>query len=426
MVPFKKPKIAILTVRNSYNYGGILSTLKVTYQFCQNYFEPKVFFLGFDHEIATSLRRLKFTSSVKPLSYFGMNCIEVGARWAFWEPGHYSFTYRHWKTLLKDYDYFFVVSGTCMAAHPLMLLHKKFTMWIGTPYNEDRAERVKELDGVRYVLNQLAHQKMNAIEKKILSRSSFTWAISTYAKSKFEYILGHTRDTMVLCGYPIDCSKVSVVKKGGSEKIIIAVGRFSDPRKNIDMLFRVFDKLYQQMSDIKLYIVGKKPLDEKLTQFSSLPSFQNIIFTGQIAGDDLFSLYRRAHLMLITSYQEGLGIVGLEALLHGTPVVATDCGGTRDYVVNNISGFLVPINNDDEMVAHAYAVLSDDQLRERLAQGGRQLVEEIFAIGKIYALFKRGLVVAYPELQKWFEERDRMTKLLHERKTNVYLAQDIV
>ncbi len=43
--------------------------------------------------------------------------------------------------------------------------------------------------------------------------------------------------------------------------------------------------------------------------------------------------------MLITSHQEGLGIIGLEAMSYGIPIVATDCGGTRDYVDNDLTGY---------------------------------------------------------------------------------------
>lgn len=401
----QKPKIAILSIRNTYNYGGVLSSLKVTYNFCEKYFEPTVFFLGFDSEIATSLRSLKFTSSVKPISYFGMNCVEVGARWAFWEPGHYAFTHAYWRKLLADYDYFFVVSGTCIAAHPLVELEKKFTMWIGTPYNEDRLERVKQLSGFRAVINRLAQPKMNMLEKKILDKANFVWAISTYAKKEFGRILGYQKSTMVLCGYPIDCSKVLYVNDK-KERILLAVGRFSDPRKNLDMLVRVFDKLHKQMPDLKLYVVGLKPSNEKLFQLASYPSFNNIIFTGQISGSDIKALFYRASLMLITSYQEGLGIVGLEALLNGMPVIATDCGGTRDYVIDNVSGYLVPINDDGAMVEHAMRILSDTALAQRLSRGARKIIEEHYSITKIHSLFVQGLSTTYPELQAWFAECD--------------------
>jgi glycosyltransferase involved in cell wall biosynthesis len=422
---FRKPKIAIISIRNSYNYGGVLSSLKVAYQFCEQYFEPKVFFLSFDKDISTSLRSLKFLSSNKPFYYFGMNCIEIGSRWAFWEPGHYSFTLPMWQELLKEYDYFWVVSGTCIAAHPLIQLNKKFAMWIGTPYDEDRAERVKRLTGIRYLLNKLAQPQMHHIEKSILQKCNYTWAISTYAKSSFESIIGTPQYPIVHCGYPIDCASVQLPISANGEIAIMAVGRFSDPRKNINMLIRVFDKLYPLIPRLKLYVVGKKPTDEELAPYRTLDSFEHISFTGQISSDDLNALYNRAQLMLITSYQEGLGIVGLEALLHGIPVIATDCGGTKDYVVDNVTGYLVKINDDNAMVAKALAILSSQELHKQLSIGGRQMIANHFSENQIHGQFKTGFKHIYPALENWFDECDQRKKL-KERRNNIHYSQDIV
>lgn len=399
----KKPKIAILSIRNTYNYGGVLSCLKTAYAFCEQYFEPKVFFLGFDSEISTSLKACKFTSSVKPLSYFGMSCVEIGARWAFWEPGHYSFTLNAWKEQLKDYDYFLVVSGTPIAGHPLILLKKKFIMWIGTPYDADRSERVKQLYGIRYLIDRFAQKWMKCIEKEVLKKSSYTWAISTYAQEQFRKIAGHNKETVQRCGYPISFKTIPSLDQLKKEKIILAVGRFSDPRKNIDMLIQAFEKIHQKLPQYKLFVVGMKPAPEKLFTYASQRSYKNIVFTGQLGNADLISFYKRSSLMLITSYQEGLGIVGLEALLHGTAIVATDCGGTRDYVINDVTGYLVPINDSDQMAQRAVEVLTSKEKRLSFGLTGQSLIQDHFSIPKAYDSFKKSLEKTYPQLEDWFK-----------------------
>lgn len=425
MTLLKKPKIAILTIRNTYNYGGVLSTLKVVYQFCEFYFEPHVFFLGFDPEISTSLRNLKFSSSVKPLLYFGMHCTEIGSRWAFWEPGHYRFTLPTWKKLLKDYDYFFVVSGTCIAAHPLVQLNKKFAMWIGTPYNEDRSERVKQLSGIRYLLNKLAEKRMCSIEKNIIRSSNFTWAISTYALQKFEKIAGAGVQSIVHCGYPIVSGKLPTIHPQKTDRFILAVGRFSDPRKNFGMLMRTFDRIYQKMPQIKLVIAGMKPEAEKIKPFTSLASFGSVSFTGQVTSDDLKNLYSKAYLLLLTSFQEGLGIVGLEALLYGIPVIATDCGGTKDYAINDFSGYLVDIDDDKAMAERALQILSNPLLHHQVSRNCQQFVLEHFSVQQTHTHFKQGLTATYPELSTWFEECD-MYRLGRSRKTAIFFSQEIL
>lgn len=402
----QKPKIAILSIRNTYNYGGVLTSLKVIYDFCSLYFEPTVFFLGFDKEISANLRSFKFVSSTQRLTYFGMNCIEIGSRWAFWEPGHYQFTCSEWEKQLKDFDYFFVVSGTCIAAHPLVQLKKKFVMWVSTPYKEDRMEREKQLNGIYNVIDRLASPFMTKIEKEILTKSSYIFALSNYSKIQFERLIGRPRTNMVRCGFPMDL-KISTPRIPPEEPSIVAVGRFSDPRKNINMLLRAFEKISPEIPEAKLYVIGKKPSDEMLRAFAQeYKFFKKIIFTGQVSQADLNSLYKKASLMLITSYQEGLGIVGLEALSWGVPIIATNCGGPRDYVIENYTGYLTSINNDSSMATMAIKILKDRTLHAKMMRNAYQFIHENLETAKIHAIFKQGMETTYPELKQWFTKKD--------------------
>ncbi len=405
MQQIKKPKIALLSLRNSYRYGGVLSSLQVMYDFCKQYFEPTVFVLGFDEEISTSVKALKFSSSSRQSTYFGMNCIEVGARWAFWEPGHYKYTIKLWETLLDDFHYFAAVSGSCIVAHPLALLDKKYGLLVSTPYTEDRNVRIKELTGLRKIIDALAQKHMLAIEKNILQKAKFIWGLSNYSLEKFNKIAAPIIPPSIRCGHPMDCATIpSLVHK--KDKTIIALGRFSDPRKNLAMLLRVFEKIYQAMPDAKLYVVGQKPADDKLLQFSNLPSFKNILFTGQTSSDDLQHLLSISTLMLITSHQEGFGIAGLEALLHGIPIVSTRCGGPLDYVIEHKTGYLVDINDDNAMADKAIHLLSSQKGCLTMAHHAQQFVQNNFDISKVYAHFKKGFIHMHPELQAWFTSCD--------------------
>ncbi|MFH0898411.1 MAG: glycosyltransferase, partial [bacterium] len=285
MMESKKPKIAILSIRNQYNFGGVFATLKIVYDFCQQYFDPTVFYLSFDQEISASIKSFKFSSCNRSTLFSGMKAVEIGSRWAFWEPGHYSFTKMAWAAALKEFDYFFVVSATPLAGHPLALLDKKFVMWISTSYDQDRTERVKRLKGVRKFLDSLAHPCMKKIEKQILEKASFIWPLSQYSKKQFEDMLGKQKENSLVCGYPIDCEKIKPACVA-QKKIIVSVGRFSDPRKNIAMLLKTFERIYQKEPEAQLYVIGQKPTDAQLKEFSGLASFGNIIFVGEVNPKD--------------------------------------------------------------------------------------------------------------------------------------------
>jgi len=394
----KKPKIAILSLRNSYTHGGVFSLLKVVYSFCQIHFDPTVFYLSFDKELSTSVKNLKFTASTKQTDFEGMKSVAVGAKWAFWEPGHYSFTLPMWKKLLAEYDYFWAVSGTPIVAHPLALLDKKFALLACTLYDDDRQNRVKNLHGLRRIIDSMANKNMKKIEKLVLQKASIIWPMSTYAQEKFTNTCQKTNNKMILCGYPMETSTIIGLDQK-KEKNIIAVGRFSDPRKNIDMLMQSFDLVWKNQPNCKLYVIGQKPEAYLIEKYKINKSFNNIIFTGKVSDDQLNDFYKKAWLMLITSHQEGFGIVGLEAMRYGVPIITTNCGGPTDFVIEGKTGYIVEINNHIAMATKALKILNNVNLLKQLSENTHVLLKSNFSTEHVHNLFINGLAKIYPNLQ---------------------------
>lgn len=392
--PSRRPKIAILSIRNEYSHGGVLATVKTVYQFCQTYFDPTVFVLSFDPAISTSIKRAKVSSTFRATTFDGMQCVEIGARWAFWEPWHYASTQRYWEQALQGYDYFFAVSATPLAAHPLALLDKKFILWCSTPYNNDRTERAKKLHGIRKIIDNAAQPFMHRIEKNILEKATTVLALSSYSKKEFNKLV--PSKSISLCPQPIE-----IINKSSQQKdpnLIISVGRFSDPRKNIVMLIQTFAQIQAIIPHAKLCIIGQKPTEEQLKPLQQTLSNLNITFTGPLSKEALTLYYQQASLKLITSYQEGFGIAGLEALANGTPVITTNCGGVNDFVINNLTGFIVSINDANAMAAKAIQLLTDKTSWNTISKNALQLVEQNFSLQKVYSLFEYALFLTYPEL----------------------------
>jgi glycosyltransferase involved in cell wall biosynthesis len=409
-----KPKIAVLTIRNNYPYGGVAKILEVSCNFLKQYFDPTILYLSFDKGISTSLKSLKFNSGTRATKYLGCNSIEVGVRWAFWEPGHYKNSLGQWKEALQKFDYFFVASGTPIAAHPAACLERKFLIWATTSYSSDRSERIKQLKGFRSILNKIATPAMSRIERDILKKSSFVLALSKYAKNEFITVCPSIKKKIAICGCPFDNKKLecisSVVKQLKQtkieNKIILAVGRFSDPRKNIGMLIRVFGLLQKKTPELKLYVAGSKPTKKELIKFEKYECLKKIIFTGQINDFELAKLYKTASLSLITSHQEGFGIVGVDSLAFGVPVISTDCGGIRDFIIDGITGHIVKINDDEAMVAKIQNLFDNSKLLKKISRNAEKFAQENLCKQKTYSVFKYGLSKVYPELESWFIKCD--------------------
>lgn len=399
-----KPKIAILTIRNSYKFGGVLTSVKKLYEFCENYFDPTVFYLSFDPKISANIKSLNFSNKIRKTEYYGMKAVEIGSRFAFWEPGHYVYSLPLWKEALKDYDYFFVVSGSCIVSYPLILLNKKFAVSVAATYQDDRLQRSQKLSIPRKLIDFFSKFKMKKIEKEIFNKSDYIFTISKNTKKRIDETLSYKRENIAIYGFPVS-NKVNS-KKLSNRRSIIAVGRFSDPRKNFDMLMRAFDNIYKQSPESKLYIVGKKPDNKKLEKYLLSDFYKNVLFTGMLDQDQLKQFYEVADLMLITSYQEGLGIIGLEAMSFGIPVVATDCGGTKDYVINGKNGFLVDIDDDKYMAKKALQILFSNGLYKQFSDYSLTFIKDNYSEKRFEAIIKYGLIKVYPELKELFAQRD--------------------
>ncbi len=397
----EKPKIAIITIKNNYSFGGVLSYLREVYKFLGKYFDPTVFYLSFDSKISANLKTFNFKNDIRETDYLGMRVIEIGSKWAFWEPGHYKYSLNLWQKVLQDYDYFILVSGSNIAAYPLVKLNKKFLAIVSAAYQDDRAQRADQLPMIRKFIDFFSQFKMKKIEKEIFQKSSYLLPISKDTKKRINQIIGHNRDNLAICGFPMG---VKVNGKFLSEnKNIIAVGRFSDPRKNFDMLMQAFNNIYEKDNSIKLYIVGSKPEQKQIIKFSNQSFYKNIIFTGNLNENELSQFYEIADLILITSYQEGLGLIGLEAMSYGIPVVATNCGGPKDFVIDGKNGFLVNINDYKNMAEKALYILSSNDIYKDFSKYASSFVKDNYSKNKFESILINGFITVYPELKDLFE-----------------------
>lgn len=399
-----KPPLAIIAPHPAHG-GGVLSSLKIVYEFCQRYFAPKVYCLSFLPSVAMSLRSFRFTSSAREFMYDDMRCVEIGARWARWEPGHYWFTRGLWKHYFKPYRYVFVTGGTPHVAHPAVLFQKKFILWLASTFFDDRKHRLEKASWSEQLLEKVNLPFMNAIERQVLKQATVLLPISSYTKKLCDDILGFERDGVRIAPVPVDVKGYEKSSLSGSLRVI-AVGRFTDPRKNLKMLLDVCEKLLGTDVRFCVDIVGVYPKNHPDVIRLSVKFASRIIFHGFSDQKTLDELYRKAFVSVITSDQEGLGIVGLDALSWGIPVITTRCGGVIDYVKPGISGFLVEPDDVCEMVESIKVLANNPELYFALSAGALRLVRTCFSKESVFIRFQWALVQAYPELAALFTNAD--------------------
>jgi len=117
---------------------------------------------------------------------------------------------------------------------------------------------------------------------------------------------------------------------------LLFVGRADDPRKNISLLFDAFRLLERDGFPVRLSVVG--PHTERWARSQRLSP--NIELLGAIDIDQLAALYLAHDALVLSSRQEGFGIVVAEAMHAGLPVVTTASGGPEDIVRQSKAGFI--------------------------------------------------------------------------------------
>jgi glycosyltransferase involved in cell wall biosynthesis len=166
---------------------------------------------------------------------------------------------------------------------------------------------------------------------------------------------------------------------------VLFVGRLTADKGVIDLL-RALKGLKAAGAGFTALVIGdgdEAPALQKYVVDNDLQ--REVHFPGWLDTDDLPSYYRTADVFVgpsvvgDTGWREALGLVFVEALATGLPVIATDTGGIGEVVQDGVTGFLVDQRSPEQILDKLQLLRGDPQLRERLGRTGRTLVEERFA-----------------------------------------------
>lgn len=157
-------------------------------------------------------------------------------------------------------------------------------------------------------------------------------------------------------------------KRAGTFKLLF-VGRFAH-EKNIKVLLDCVKELAE--SDIELTLAGFGYQEQELKNYAYnvlLLSAQQVHFVVRPTKQDLCTLYAQADLFVFCSQTETQGLVLVEAMAAGTPVICLHGPGQEDVIQNGINGFIV--RTPQEFVAKISAIMADQMLFEKLQKGAR-------------------------------------------------------
>jgi glycosyltransferase involved in cell wall biosynthesis len=175
-------------------------------------------------------------------------------------------------------------------------------------------------------------------------------------------------------------------------KQVVAIGGRLHEQKGVGKLLEILALLAPRFPDLRLLVMGKREVygGEFAPRAAALGVADRVVPTGWLGPDELALAYAAMDVLVTPSICfDTFGLVNLEAMEHGKPVVATSFGGSREVVVHGETGF---IENPFEVAAYAgwiERLLGDPGLAHRMGAAGRQRLHELFTIERLADDYQR-------------------------------------
>jgi len=227
-------------------------------------------------------------------------------------------------------------------------------------------------------------------ERNIMARAQRI--IATCSDEVFELLrLGAHRHrlSVVPCGVDTTLFRPDgpARRRDHARRRLMSVGRLV-PRKGVDTILQALVHL----PDAELCVAGGPPsaqLEEDpdavdlLRLADRLGVADRVDFLGRVARPDLPALYRSADAVVCVPWYEPFGIVPLEAMACGRPVVASAVGGLTDTVIDGVTGRHVPPRDPDALAAALEDLLADERLRRRMGRAGANRAQERYRWSRV-------------------------------------------
>jgi glycosyltransferase involved in cell wall biosynthesis len=209
------------------------------------------------------------------------------------------------------------------------------------------------------------------VMKKVVRKSESVITGSHFVKEDIVRFGNITPDKITVTYEAADSihEKPEPVLELDGQKFIMYIGR-PTPHKNLERLIEAFRRIHPQQPDLLLVLAGKKDANyerlEKKVRHQAIP---NIVFTDYVSEGQLRWLYENCEAYVFPSLSEGFGLPGLEAMLHGAPVLSSNATCLPE-IYGDAAQYFDPLNV--QSIANAINnVLINERLRLDLIHKGR-------------------------------------------------------
>jgi glycosyltransferase involved in cell wall biosynthesis len=168
--------------------------------------------------------------------------------------------------------------------------------------------------------------------------------------------------------------------------LVLAIGGRLHEQKGVGQLLQVLRRLAPRFPSLRLLVLGQTDVWERefAPRARELGVLERVVPTGWLDGAELQAAYAATDVFVTPSICfDTFGMVNLEAMQHGKPVVATSFGGSPEVVADGLTGFVANPFDVEAFAERVAALLADPALRQRLGRAGAERVRERFGIARM-------------------------------------------
>lgn len=224
------------------------------------------------------------------------------------------------------------------------------------------------------------HPALRALIKRLLRRADFVLGQSknTLANMRRFYTpeIAGKRIPLAIQRPTVEAASRKEYGFKEDDILLVTVGRLV-ARKGVDQLIQVMEHLKQD--NVHLLVMGTGPQGDALKEEASKRQVQdNVHFLGYIEEDDKFRILKMSDIYVSTSQHEGFGIVFLEAMASGLPIICYNHGGQTDFLTDNETGHVVELNELDVFKDRCLALVRNSALRKSMGEYNLSQVEDYY------------------------------------------------
>ena len=172
----------------------------------------------------------------------------------------------------------------------------------------------------------------------------------------------------------------------------------ADVLKGVNVVLRAMPEILRRCPEARFVVVGDGNDRASLEQQAvKLGIAGHVEFRGELTSEALCRAYQEADVFVLPSQTEGFGIVFLEAMHRGMPVVAARAGGAPNVVEDGVTGILVQPGDEKQIVSAVSGLLLMPEERRRMGEAGRRLVGEKYLFEHFAARWHRWMAKTVPE-----------------------------